>query len=162
MTFSCKLSLFTQKIGIQTTMDMCTLRCLNTKAGRSEDAGGCTRVSSGKILSGLFLTKKLSIVTRIPSKICCCSDGTCAMKACALTYSLDLGILVTVLFLAHMGETDLFLILKLSLDKIFVKYSFVRCPIVHDMCQERKLFIRPLALLYIQKICNFLWDPFSC
>ena len=114
MTFSCKLSLFTQKIGIQTTMDMCTLRCLNTKAGRSEDAGGCTRVSSGKILSGLFLTKKLSIVTRIPSKICCCSDGTCAMKACALTYSLDLGILVTVLFLAHMRQTDLFLILKLS------------------------------------------------
>ena len=71
-------------------------------------------------------------------------------------------ILVTVLFSAPMEETDLFLILTLSLDKIFVKYSFVRCPIVHDMCQERKLFITPLALLYIQKICNFLWAPFSC
>ena len=39
--------------------------------------------------------------------------------------------------------------LGVSQDKIFVKYSFVRCPVVHDMCQERKLFIRPLALLYI-------------
>ena len=52
-------------------------------------------------------------------------------------------------FYQCMGQTDLFFILKLSLDKIFVKYSYVRCPIVHDMCQERKLFIRPLALLYI-------------
>ena len=76
MTFSCKLSLFTQKIGIQTTMDMCTLRCLNTKAGSSEDARGCTRVRSGKILFGLYQTKKLSTVTRIPNEICCCSYGT--------------------------------------------------------------------------------------
>ena len=119
MTFSCKLSLFTQKIGIQTTMDMCTLRCLNTKAGRSEDAQGCTRVRSGMILSGLYLWSLSHIYLELsanpqkilnkksfhsalqwleyPSEICYYSDGgrgyfcndSPENETCASTSSLD-------------------------------------------------------------------------